>query len=96
MIEKLTGLTLKTNCFLPYCNSMAIIILIYENHYFIYLTQTLPQQSDIHAHTLFLECNSIFLKKCQILLKNSEYTDLLCPNPTETGNHECISFTILL
>ena len=68
---------------------MAIKILFYENHYFIYLPQTLPPLTDIHAHTLFLKPNSIFLLESQILPAYSGYTDLLCPNPTEMRNHEC-------
>ena len=68
---------------------MAIKILFYENHYFIYLPQTLPPLTDIHAHTFFLKPNSIFLLESQILPAYSGYTDLLCPNPTEMRNHEC-------
>ena len=69
---------------------MAIKILFYENHYFIYLPQTLPQLTDIHAHTLFLKPNSFFLLDSQILPAYSGYTDLLCPNPTEMRSHECL------
>ena len=68
---------------------MAIKILFYENHYFIYLPQALPPLTDIHAHTFFLKPNSIFPLESQILPAYSGYTDLLCPNPTEMRNHEC-------
>ena len=69
---------------------MAITILFSTNHHFIYLPQSLPQLTDIHAQALFQKLNSFFLLKCQILLTFSKYTNLLYPDPTERQNPECM------